>query len=1010
MVQCCKGLRFCGGRASPHGISIACGKGEGAGLLESGVSCKDMDAPIFEKYWHRIASDFGLPHNTLADKEATWSQLLCLPTFEKKASLPKLGRWFSWNCVAHEQLPEYSALQMLLEHHFGTEPTDSADEEGGESIAAAAHDDPRQELATLRASAGGLKLAASLMSDAALLQNAKILFTVTRPLWGWYTAQVRRVKGPRHAFKYDMHMAESWSADSRSTVRVLLEEGALQSMGLLPGDAEAPASVSDNAFHDSLASRAHALVWHIAANRCWSLSKHSCPPYSCALLGASSDAVSAAAAQRASKEWGHLLRLEQMAAAGGEAKQLRGDIHWADSQAIRLLYCFFERDRWAVGSVCGQKWLRGLLMRLPDNKIVEDIHAAIRNASRSNPNRKLTVLNMQELIAHSKVLESRDVRHSTAVCRDTFKAQLGSTRVRRLGWRSNASSHKMPASWSALMGRRTWASPTPEAAHRATAAWQWLHTYLSRPAAADPLPISHGWLSSLLRPFTVVAGHGQLFASLGNARWAALVWPLRRLAIPGGSAEAELLQWDGSDNASAQWLHITDLKDWHVLPVQVVSPLAARSTYPSLGQEGRSILLRVIGAPIALLNYFFREKTCLSHADLLRLARDLELGDYPSSTARQVLIQAIAAHAAADSSPEEQAAFIQAALQLDSARQADMKDDIAEDPLCEQAYEELDPDDQLEFQDLKESFKKQKARNRLAAWRAAQDKALERDGARRKAKAKRRKGKAKAKARAKKRRRAVGQFARAAKAARLAAAAAQPPLQLLPAAAAAELDEPLPPLAGGEPAVGGHAEPPAADAAGSAAELGEPLQSPPLAGGEPPPAGHAEPIAADAVGSAEEDAAATSAAAAAPQDATAAALMEPLQPPPLFGDAPPAAGHADPMPVEEAAPAVAAAAAARRPEAEQARAVGGRGPNLDANLTWTSVACDQCGQEAIGQYKLDPCPGGRAPVWIMRVRDGSTWPSQGPFFRVRRTSVVGESHSFSRNWIQQNRKCCGTPA
>ena len=37
-------------------------------------------------------------------------------------------------------------------------------------------------------------------------------------------------------------------------------------------------------------------------------------------------------------------------------------------------------------------------------------------------------------------------------------------------------------------------------------------------------------------------------------------------------------------------------------------------------------------------------------------------------------------------------------------------------------------------------------------------------------------------------------------------------------------------------------------------------------------------------------------------------------------------------------------------------------------LFWTPAGCTKCGAEHIGEYKYDPAPGGRAPVWIMRIR------------------------------------------
>ena len=60
---------------------------------------------------------------------------------------------------------------------------------------------------------------------------------------------------------------------------------------------------------------------------------------------------------------------------------------------------------------------------------------------------------------------------------------------------------------------------------------------------------------------------------------------------------------------------------------------------------------------------------------------------------------------------------------------------------------------------------------------------------------------------------------------------------------------------------------------------------------------------------------------------------------------------------------------------------------------WDTVDCARCGTVHIGEYKYDHAPGGRAPVWVMRVilADG-TWPNMGrTCFSTRRTSIVGET-------------------
>ena len=77
-------------------------------------------------------------------------------------------------------------------------------------------------------------------------------------------------------------------------------------------------------------------------------------------------------------------------------------------------------------------------------------------------------------------------------------------------------------------------------------------------------------------------------------------------------------------------------------------------------------------------------------------------------------------------------------------------------------------------------------------------------------------------------------------------------------------------------------------------------------------------------------------------------------------------------------------------------------------LHWDTVDCAKCGTLHIGEYKYDHAPGGRAPVWVMRVilADG-TWPNMGrTCFSTRRTSIVGETDEFALRWIQEHRTCC----
>ena len=432
--------------------------------------------------------------------------------------------------------------------------------------------------------------------------------------------------------------------------------------------------------------------------------QHGTPPYSCAPIASSSALGLATTAQSMRDEWTTLLRLIQMALQSPYAENLRRAILFFNSKPIRWLYEFFERDERSVTSESGQRWLRGLLMKRPDNRIVEDIHCRIRNAARANANTRLTALHIQELIMSSNVLESRQVDHPTSVTKETFRAQLRSTRVGQITWRHMAARHKLPHAWTAIMGSKTWHSPTPESGLQSFVAWHRLQMWMATLDANQlhpPCPLSSAWFSTSARPHTFVstdAGGGKLFACLGNAKWGVLGLPVSRVIVPDVNTgePVTFLNWDC--NAAVEWFSVSDPEEWYVLPTATISPLTLHiMTHPELGHLGN--VCRVTELPVGLLKFFLRSKTSLVHANLLKLALHLRIA-FSSNLSRQSLIEAISKCLANGDSEEAAATYIRAALSLDRGK-TNAFQIVIEDPLCEEAYEELTDDDQIELQDLK---------------------------------------------------------------------------------------------------------------------------------------------------------------------------------------------------------------------------------------------------------------------------------------------------------------------
>ena len=166
------------------------------------LALESVDSPIFRKYGDRIASDAGMPFDTHDERERVF-QHLCdiVGSLMQCQDLSKLGRWFSWNGCAREQLGEFWACKMLYEHHLREERDPDDDPVAFDNLDAAAKaKTPYAELCQLKAANGGLRLAYKLMTHQ-LWEHAKILFIATRPCWTWYSLEVQRVKSPQDCLR-----------------------------------------------------------------------------------------------------------------------------------------------------------------------------------------------------------------------------------------------------------------------------------------------------------------------------------------------------------------------------------------------------------------------------------------------------------------------------------------------------------------------------------------------------------------------------------------------------------------------------------------------------------------------------------------------------------------------------------------------------------------------------------------------------------------------------------------
>ena len=163
------------------------------------------------------------------------------------------------------------------------------------------------------------------------------------------------------------------------------------------------------------------LSWTLAGKLAWTMSKHSAP-FDCYsnILQPGDDHAEGRRANAALMKTHHenVLALESAMHEVPDAKDVWEACLFLSMQPVRVLLEYFRRDKYSPSSPQGRHLLMGGVATLADNKIVEDIHAPLRLATKGNCNDRLSRLTIQDVINHSDVIEARNINHRTAVSKE----------------------------------------------------------------------------------------------------------------------------------------------------------------------------------------------------------------------------------------------------------------------------------------------------------------------------------------------------------------------------------------------------------------------------------------------------------------------------------------------------------------------------------------------------------------------------------------------------------------
>ena len=450
------------------------------------------------------------------------------------------------------------------------------------------------------------------------------------------------------------------------------------------------------------------------------MSKYNLPPEAYADLLCENEQVAQPALNLLLSDWKALVGLESNA----KHQALANDLRVAVAPPVRLSYQLFEHGQ----QESGKKLLKGMLLVIPDSKLIEDIHGRVRNDARANISKSQTFNQIQQVILGSSALESRGINHPAAVSKSVFKRRWKQTNGKRNFKAAFISkTEKLPKKYSRLLGSKSWGAMTEKSLHRSAAAWTLVRHFVQQNLREQGLRLQDSWinyytchLSSLSVLFfkaillinkIVVEVHssqdallalvlragmvfrlreggssadGTVYLCVANVDWAVLAWPLK-------VQEDALLDFDSQGKLS--WHFVWSLDQYEA---GVAEPVLNGDNCISLKpvEEWQSAVVCMLGSFSADL--VFRELATLAE-------RGLGI-ERPNRFTREQLLREIAMKATSNS---EFADKVVANEEAAKKKRKSAQEEAESDEFAEMLLENMDMDDAAEFKKEKNIGRKE---------------------------------------------------------------------------------------------------------------------------------------------------------------------------------------------------------------------------------------------------------------------------------------------------------------
>ena len=626
--------------------------------------------PFFRERAHAIAKDQGWDEPvTEADYEKVWHLVLQQSHFQKKGSLCKIMRWFSFFESCKAQRKDLNSLKLVLDWHYHTlTGTDAAAEsELPPPVLPLNQPDPKAELAEMKKALGGLRLAAKIITPDSLW-SLDCLYRVVAALWldSGDRAIINKTPADFKTELLGFSTTRAWIQPLKATLaNMFYDQNCFEHLSLYEG--------MEGYSQDKLDDMCD-FTLHVISNRAMSLIGFETePPYRYVGLLSQDSTLQQVVLQKMKLDWSKLMDGELALAADPSSCKALTACCWRECLPMRAVFLALEACDYDLATEVGRSalaYFSSMIEVLGDSKCIEDTHQRLRIAAQENSNNVTSRATRHHVCTKSSVLEKRTIKTpdppDTTLALEYWRKRLTQIQIQR---QTQTSSVKPTEKMLSILTSAD-TSPTPAVMFQSVVATSWFLDGWCQPEHAQ-VSMNAPWQSIMVGQHSVLRhkdNHDTYFSLVATC-WGVMTWKLLPQEI---DQEQDLHTWSFDLQPDAiGWKYVINHIDWEVVPFRYASPTRHSNGCIRIQQvsPARSVLCHGLLAGVAM-----------TKDQVVKIIEDIGSTGYVKSASKDVLLLHLVKEVFTDSTEADAAmnAYSSAGVEVELGAKVDKDADLGE--------------------------------------------------------------------------------------------------------------------------------------------------------------------------------------------------------------------------------------------------------------------------------------------------------------------------------------------